>query len=372
MSKISRQPVRRRTISPVAAGTWLRAWIASSRWRRTSRAADHGADQRVVDGGGKRGALVVAQRVPGDPAPSQIGPKPAPALGAQLRLVGQQVDRVPAAGEPLQVGDHLRLDQRILEREVADVERAQRAGHGWAWVDGTVSYGTPADRRGVYGLARNFTAPPGPSRSWTRIASPAMERLDTRLDGPILVRPVVHGDERGFFHESYRRSIYAELGIPEEFVQDNHSRSRHGIVRGMHFQVGAGMAKLVRCGRGAIVDVVVDLRKGSPTFGRVGGVRAQRREPSPAVLPGRLRAWLLRDQRHTRTSSTSARPTTTSRSSAGSSTTTRTWGSSGRDVELIPSERDASAPPPARGRGRAPVHLPGVAGAAAMRPARPM
>ena len=95
-----------------------------------------------------------------------------------------------------------------------------------------------------------------------------MERLDTQLDGPILVRPVVHGDERGFFHESYRRSRYAELGIPEEFVQDNHSRSRHGIVRAMHFQVGAGMAKLVRCGRGAIVDVVVDLRKGSPTFGR--------------------------------------------------------------------------------------------------------
>ena len=95
-----------------------------------------------------------------------------------------------------------------------------------------------------------------------------MERLDTQLNGPVLVRPVVHGDERGFFHESYRRSRYAELGIPEEFVQDNHSRSRHGIVRGMHFQVGAGMAKLVRCGRGTIVDVVVDLRKGSPTFGR--------------------------------------------------------------------------------------------------------
>src|ERR671916_591251 len=94
-----------------------------------------------------------------------------------------------------------------------------------------------------------------------------MERLDTRLDGPILVRPVIHGDERGFFQETYRREVYAELGIPEEFVQDNHSRSRHGIVRGMHFQVGRGMSKLVRCGRGTIVDVVVDLRRGSPTFG---------------------------------------------------------------------------------------------------------
>ncbi len=94
-----------------------------------------------------------------------------------------------------------------------------------------------------------------------------MERLDTRLEGPILVKPVVHGDERGFFQETYRREVYAEFGIPEEFVQDNHSRSRHGIVRGMHFQVGRGMSKLVRCARGAIVDVVVDLRKGSPTFG---------------------------------------------------------------------------------------------------------
>jgi dTDP-4-dehydrorhamnose 3,5-epimerase len=78
---------------------------------------------------------------------------------------------------------------------------------------------------------------------------------------------VVHGDHRGFFHECYRREVYADLGIPEEFVQDNHSRSGHGIVRGMHFQVGDGMAKLVRCARGAILDVVVDLRRGSPTFG---------------------------------------------------------------------------------------------------------
>jgi dTDP-4-dehydrorhamnose 3,5-epimerase len=94
-----------------------------------------------------------------------------------------------------------------------------------------------------------------------------MERLETRLEGPVVVRPVIHGDERGFFHESYRRNVYAELGIPEEFVQDNHSRSGHGIVRGMHFQVGHGAAKLVRCARGAILDVVIDIRRGSPTFG---------------------------------------------------------------------------------------------------------
>jgi dTDP-4-dehydrorhamnose 3,5-epimerase len=98
-----------------------------------------------------------------------------------------------------------------------------------------------------------------------------MERLDTRLDGPILLKPKVFGDERGFFAETYRRSTFADLGIPEEMKQDNHSRSAARIVRGMHFQIGQGTAKLVRCGRGAIYDVVVDLRKGSPTFGEWEG-----------------------------------------------------------------------------------------------------
>lgn len=94
-----------------------------------------------------------------------------------------------------------------------------------------------------------------------------MKALPTRLDGPILIEPQVFRDHRGFFHESYRRNVYVELGIPEEMVQDNHSRSPRGVLRGMHFQVGDGVAKLVRCGRGAILDVVVDIRRGSPTFG---------------------------------------------------------------------------------------------------------
>src|SRR5204862_390423 len=71
--------------------------------------------------------------------------------------------------------------------------------------------------------------------------------------------------------ETYRRSAYTDLGITEEMQQDNHSRSAAKIVRGMHFQVGAGTAKLVRCGRGAIYDVVVDLRRGSPTYGQWEG-----------------------------------------------------------------------------------------------------
>lgn len=74
-------------------------------------------------------------------------------------------------------------------------------------------------------------------------------------------------DRRGFFQETYRRNVYADLGVDVEFVQDNHSRSTRGVVRGMHFQIGAGQAKLVRCARGAIVDVVVDIRRESPTFG---------------------------------------------------------------------------------------------------------
>jgi dTDP-4-dehydrorhamnose 3,5-epimerase len=94
-----------------------------------------------------------------------------------------------------------------------------------------------------------------------------MKLLDTRLDGPLVIAPDTHPDERGFFQETYRRSAYADLGIHVEFVQDNHSRSGHGVVRGMHLQVGDGVAKLVRCARGAILDVVVDVRRGSPTFG---------------------------------------------------------------------------------------------------------
>jgi dTDP-4-dehydrorhamnose 3,5-epimerase len=95
-----------------------------------------------------------------------------------------------------------------------------------------------------------------------------MQTLPTRLDGPLLIAPRKFGDERGFFAETFRASAFADLGITEEMVQDNHSRSVRGVVRGMHFQNAvAGASKLVRCARGAIVDVVVDLRRGSPTYG---------------------------------------------------------------------------------------------------------
>jgi dTDP-4-dehydrorhamnose 3,5-epimerase len=91
-------------------------------------------------------------------------------------------------------------------------------------------------------------------------------RLKTTLRGPVVIEPVVHRDSRGFFLETYRRDRLAELGIHDDFVQDNHSRSVRGVIRGMHFQ--PGQAKLIRCARGAILDVLVDLRRSSGTFGQ--------------------------------------------------------------------------------------------------------
>ena len=95
-----------------------------------------------------------------------------------------------------------------------------------------------------------------------------MEARETSLPGALVIVPVVHGDERGFFQETYRRDAFAALGLTDEWVQENHSRSVRGVVRGMHLQIGAGLAKLVRCVRGSIHDVIVDARHGSPTYGR--------------------------------------------------------------------------------------------------------
>ena len=96
-----------------------------------------------------------------------------------------------------------------------------------------------------------------------------MRRLETRLEGPILLEPDVYRDARGFFLETARADRLAELGVVGALVQDNHSRSAQGVLRGMHFQ--PGMAKLIRCARGRIFDVVVDIRPGSPAFGRWEG-----------------------------------------------------------------------------------------------------
>jgi dTDP-4-dehydrorhamnose 3,5-epimerase len=96
-------------------------------------------------------------------------------------------------------------------------------------------------------------------------------RLETKLDGLVLIEPEVFGDARGFMVETYRRDAWAELGVDADFVQQNHSRSGAGTLRGIHFQTDPGQAKLVRCSRGKVFDVAVDLRRGSPTFGRWEG-----------------------------------------------------------------------------------------------------
>lgn len=94
-----------------------------------------------------------------------------------------------------------------------------------------------------------------------------MERVPTRLPGLVLLAPPVHGDARGFFQETWRADAWAAHGVPGDFVQDNHSRSVRGTVRGIHFQTDPGQGKLVRCARGRVLDVVVDLRRGSESFG---------------------------------------------------------------------------------------------------------
>ena len=97
------------------------------------------------------------------------------------------------------------------------------------------------------------------------------QRVDTRIDGLVLIEPEVHGDERGFLVETFRDELWRELGIEMSAAQENHSRSSRDILRGLHFQTSPGQAKLVRCMRGRIWDVAVDLRRDSPTYGQWEG-----------------------------------------------------------------------------------------------------
>lgn len=90
-----------------------------------------------------------------------------------------------------------------------------------------------------------------------------------KIEGVILVKPKVFGDNRGFFMETYKKSDFFANGITEEFVQDNHSKSTKGVLRGLHYQAKPyGQAKLVRCSKGRIYDVAVDIRKESNTYGQ--------------------------------------------------------------------------------------------------------
>lgn len=95
-----------------------------------------------------------------------------------------------------------------------------------------------------------------------------MEFLPTSLPDVLLLRPNIHGDWRGFFLETYRSNLFAEAGISAQFVQDNHSGSQGGVLRGLHYQIRQPQGKLVRAVAGEIYDVAVDLRRSSATFGR--------------------------------------------------------------------------------------------------------
>lgn len=99
-----------------------------------------------------------------------------------------------------------------------------------------------------------------------------MRVTETAILGVLIVEPKVHGDDRGFFLETWHAERYAAAGIREPFVQDNHSRSQPGVLRGLHFQVSKPQGKLVRCVRGAIWDVAADIRSDSPTYGCWVGV----------------------------------------------------------------------------------------------------
>jgi dTDP-4-dehydrorhamnose 3,5-epimerase len=99
-----------------------------------------------------------------------------------------------------------------------------------------------------------------------------VEVTPTPLAGALVVEPKVFGDERGFFMESWNADVFARAGIDAHFVQDNHSRSARGVLRGMHFQLPGAQGKLVRVVAGAVFDAIVDLRRSSPTFGQWFGL----------------------------------------------------------------------------------------------------
>jgi dTDP-4-dehydrorhamnose 3,5-epimerase len=112
-----------------------------------------------------------------------------------------------------------------------------------------------------------------------------MEVIKTQHPEVLLLRPKVFGDARGFFFESYNRKAFAGIGIDAEFVQDNHSRSAKGVLRGLHYQISQPQGKLVRVTAGEVFDVAVDLRRSSPHFGRVASFRLSAESHDMAWIP---------------------------------------------------------------------------------------
>ena len=112
-----------------------------------------------------------------------------------------------------------------------------------------------------------------------------MKLIRTAIPDVVLLEPKVFGDERGFFYESWNKRTFAESGIAADFVQDNHSKSRKNVLRGLHYQIEHAQGKLVRVTAGAVYDVAVDLRRSSPTFGRWVGFTLSAEDKRMAWIP---------------------------------------------------------------------------------------
>ena len=111
------------------------------------------------------------------------------------------------------------------------------------------------------------------------------KKIDTSIEGVYIVETTVFGDDRGYFMETYSDAEFAEIGITNKFVQDNQSRSKKGVLRGLHFQKENTQAKLVRCIKGEVFDVAVDLRPGSKTYGKWEGVILSEENKKMFMIP---------------------------------------------------------------------------------------
>lgn len=111
------------------------------------------------------------------------------------------------------------------------------------------------------------------------------KKIETGIEGLYIIEPTVFGDNRGFFLESYNKKEFEEIGITDEFVQDNHSKSQKNVLRGLHFQKNYPQGKLIRVIKGKIYDVVVDLRKENSTFGKWFGVELSEENKYMLYIP---------------------------------------------------------------------------------------
>ena len=114
---------------------------------------------------------------------------------------------------------------------------------------------------------------------------PKYNKIETGIRDLYIIEPTVHGDNSGFFMETYTKRDFEEIGINYEFVQDNHSKSKKGVLRGMHFQTQHAQDKLIRVIKGKVYDAVIDMREGSPTFGKYFGVELSEENKRMFMIP---------------------------------------------------------------------------------------